>query len=182
MFENIQADLKRFCDTSEDTNIIRILVRGIMSQGFQALLVYRFFRWFHERRIPTQPFRFFVERTIEIITGISIPAETSINKGLRIHHFGGIIFHSKAKIGKYCTIYQGTTIGDKGGWGGAPSIGNNVTIGAGAKILGEIKIGNNVIIGANAVVTKSLPANVIAGGIPATILGENTRRHDHEEK
>jgi serine O-acetyltransferase len=67
-----------------------------MSQGFQALFVYRLFRWCHERNIPTQPLRFIIERCIETVTGISIPAEANIGEGLRIHHFGGIIIHSRA--------------------------------------------------------------------------------------
>ena len=117
--------------------ILRTLVRGLLSQGFQALVVYRIFRWFHERGIPTQPIRFFVERLTEIVTGISIPAQAQIGKGLRIHHFGGIIIHSETVIGEGCTIYHGVTLGDRGGWGGAPRIGNHVMIGAGAKILGR---------------------------------------------
>src|SRR6266511_5566353 len=79
-----RADMARFC---EEDRSLRALVRGVLSQGFQALFVYRVFRWFYERHIPTQPLRFFVERFVEITTGISIPAQTRIGKGLRIHHF-----------------------------------------------------------------------------------------------
>jgi serine O-acetyltransferase len=149
------------------------LIRGLLSQGFQAILVYRFFRWFYVRRIPTQPFRFLIERFIEIITGISIPAEAEIGKGLRIHHFGGVILHSHVKMGDHCTLYHEVTLGDKGGSGEPPTVGDNVLIGAGAKILGAITIGNNVIIGANAVVIESVPDNAIVGGVPAKIIGEN---------
>ncbi|GAK59420.1 group 1 glycosyl transferase [Candidatus Vecturithrix granuli] len=180
MFENLRADLNRFAEETDSKNSsFRIFIRGLLSQGFQALFVYRFFRWFHVRGIPTQPFRFIFERFIEIITGISIPAETDIGKGLRIHHFGGVIFHSHVKMGEHCTIYHEVTFGDKGGWGEPPTVGNNVLIGAGAKILGDITIGDNVIIGANSVVTKSVPPNVIVGGIPAKIIGEN-KSLDHK--
>jgi serine O-acetyltransferase len=141
----------------------------LLSQGFQALLVYRIFRWFYERRIPTQPVRFFVERFIEITTGISIPVQASIGKGLRIHHFGGIIFHPDAIMGEGCTIYHGVTLGDLGGWGGAPRIGNHVVIGAGAKLLGQIEVGDRCRIGANAVVLTSVPADCLAVGVPAEI-------------
>jgi serine O-acetyltransferase len=113
-------------------------------------VVYRIFRWFYERKIPTQPVRFVFERFIEVTTGISIPVEASIGKGLRIHHFGGIIVHSASVVGENCTIYHGVTLGDRGGWGGAPSVGNRVLIGAGAKLIGDIAIGDNCIIGANA--------------------------------
>lgn len=171
MFDNIKADLNRFKDVSSNTSLLRVLARGLISQGFQAILVYRFFRWFHLHEIPTQPFRLIVERFIEITTGISIPAATDIGKGFRIHHFGGVIFHSNVKMGENCTVYQGVTLGDKGGWGNPPTIGNNVLIGAGAKVLGDIIIGDNVAIGANAVVLSSIPPNSIAAGIPAKVVG-----------
>jgi len=145
------------------------MVRGLLSQGFQALIVYRIFRWFYERRIPTQPLRFFVERFIEIITGISIPAQAKIGKGLRIHHFGGIMLHSTAIVGEYCTIYHGVTLGDRGSWGDAPRVGNRVLIGAGAKLIGEIVIGDDCVIGANAVVHTSVPTCHIAVGVPAVV-------------
>ena len=141
----------------------------MLSQGFQAILVYRFFRWFNVRRIPSQPFRFIFERFVEITTGISIPVECDIGKGLRIHHFGGIIFHPSVKIGDNCTVYHEVTIGDRGGTGKAARIGNNVLLGAGAKIIGEIEIGDNCVIGANSVVRESVPENSYVMGNPAII-------------
>jgi serine O-acetyltransferase len=162
----IRADVKRL---REENPGLRTLTRGVLSQGFQALLVYRIFRWFHERGIPTQPIRFFIERFTEITTGISIPVQARIGRGLRIHHFGGIIVHSEAVIGEGCTIYHGVTLGDLGGWGGAPSIGNHVVIGAGAKILGRIEVGDYCRIGANAVVRTPVPAGCLAVGVPAII-------------
>jgi len=144
---SVRADIGRL---REDGDSPRIFMRGLLSQGFQALVVYRIFRWFYERKIPTQPVRFVFERFIEVTTGISIPVEASIGKGLRIHHFGGIIVHSASVVGENCTIYHGVTLGDRGGWGGAPSVGNRVLIGAGAKLIGDIAIGDNCIIGANA--------------------------------
>jgi serine O-acetyltransferase len=164
-WSTVQADVARF---REEDDSVRAVMRGLLSQGFQALFVYRVFRWFYERRIPTQPVRFLVERFIEIITGISIPAQAAIGKGLRIHHFGGIILHSAAVVGEHCTIYHGVTLGDRGGWGGAPRVGNRVLIGAGAKLIGQIVIGDESVIGANAVVSRSVPARHLAVGIPAT--------------
>ena len=163
---SVRADIGRL---REDGDSPRIFMRGLLSQGFQALAVYRIFRWFYERKIPTQPVRFVFERFIEITTGISIPVEASIGKGLRIHHFGGIIVHSASVVGENCTIYHGVTLGDRGGWGGAPSVGNRVLIGAGAKLIGDIAIGDNCIIGANAVVLASVPAGYIAVGVPAVV-------------
>lgn len=162
----VVADLARLREEDPSRGAF---IRGILSQGFQALLVYRIFRWFRERNIPTQPIRFIVERFIEITTGISIPAQAHIGKGLRIHHFGGIIIHSEAVMGEGCTIYHEVTLGDLGGWGGAPRVGNHVVIGAGAKLLGRIEIGDHCRIGANAVVRTSVPAGCLAVGVPALI-------------
>lgn len=170
-WSTVRADVNRLRD---EDNSVRTLIRGLLSQGFQALIVYRIFRWFYERRIPTQPLRFFVERFIEIITGISIPAQAKIGKGLRIHHFSGVIINSAAVIGEYCTIYHGVTLGDRGGHGGAPRVGHRVLIGAGAKLIGEIKVGDDCVIGANAVVHTSVPAQHLAVGVPATIKKRRT--------
>jgi serine O-acetyltransferase len=160
----IREDIARFLEREGG---VRLLLRGLVSQGFFAILVYRIFRWFYERGIPTQPFRFLAERLVEITTGISIPVEAQIGKGLRIHHFGGIILHPEVVIGDYCTLYHDVTLGDRGGWGSAPRIGNNVLIGAGAKVLGDIEIGDGSMIGANAVVLTSVPPGSIAVGVPA---------------
>ncbi|MBN1567574.1 MAG: serine acetyltransferase [Acidobacteria bacterium] len=165
MFATLREDLLRFSDS--DKSNFRVFIAGLLSQGFQAILVYRFFRWCYIHHIPAQPFRFFVERFIEITTGISIPAQCQIGKGFRIHHFGGIVLHPETVIGNNCTIYQGVTFGDRGGYGGAPKLGNNVLIGAGAKIIGAIRIADDCIIGANAVVTKDMAPNTIAFGNPA---------------
>ena len=164
MFDTIKCDIGRLSPSG--TPSCRYLVAGLLSQGFQAIVVYRFFNWLNGKGLPGQPLRFICERFIEVTTGISIPAICVIGKGFRIHHFGGIIFHPSVKIGDNCTLYQGVTIGDRGGSGNAAVIGNNVLIGAGAKIIGEITIGDNCVIGANAVVTKSMPAGTTAHCAP----------------
>jgi serine O-acetyltransferase len=164
LWPSIKADAARF--RSEEPGF-RPLLRGLLSQGFQALLVYRIFRWFHERGIPAQPVRFIFERFVEITTGISIPVEATIGKGLRIHHFGGIIIHPQVIIGEECVVYHGVTLGDLGVRGGAPRIGNRVVIGAGAKVIGPIDIGDDSRIGANAVVVNAVPRGHIAVGVPA---------------
>ena len=166
LWATLWTDIERL---REEDGSLRALVRGLLSQGFHALVIYRIFRWCYERRIPTQPVRFFIERFIEVTTGISIPAQVQIGKGLRIHHFGGIIIHSETVIGDNCTLYHDVTCGDLGGWGGAPRIGNNIIIGAGAKLLGDIEVGDDCRIGANAVVRKSVPAGCVAVGVPAVI-------------
>jgi serine O-acetyltransferase len=173
----VAADIARF---REDGPGLRPVVRGVLSQGFQALFVYRGFHWCYERHVPMQPFRFLVERFTEITTGISLPAQAKIGKGLRIHHFGSIIVNSEAIIGEYCTLYHDVTLGDLGGWGGSPHIGNHVIIGAGAKLLGNIEIGDYCRIGANAVVRTSVPAGHLAVGVPAVIKQRAVRaENDH---
>lgn len=100
----------------------------------------------------------------------------SIEKGLHIYHYGSIIIHENAKIGKNLALHGENCIGNKGISlpEKAPIIGDNCDIGIGAKILGDIKLGNNITIGANAVVTKSFPENNITlTGIPAKQLHIN---------
>jgi serine O-acetyltransferase len=174
----IRADFGRF---REEEPGLRPLIRGLLSQGFQALLIYRVFRWFYEHGIPTHPVRFIFERFIEITTGISIPAEAAIGKGLRIHHFGGIIIHPEAVVGEECTLFHGVTIGDLGVRPGAPHIGNRVLIGAGAKVIGAICIGDDSLIGANAVVVSSVPSGYVAVGVPAVARPREKRKQFKSE-
>lgn len=100
-----------------------------------------------------------------ILHGIEIPLCTEIGAGLRLVHMNGIVINKDALIGENCTIFQQVTIGAVQGKAGAQIIGDNVYIGAGAKILGNIKVGNNVKIGANTVVTKDVPDGVTVVGI-----------------
>lgn len=107
-------------------------------------------------------------RRLSIKLGIQIPYTTKIKEGFSIHHYSCIVIHGKSIIGKNLNIRQGVTIGDVNSK--VPIIGDNVYIGAGAKIIGDVKVGSNVIIGANAVVTRDIPDNTIVGGIPAKII------------
>ena len=116
---------------------------------------------------------------VQIVTGVELPCEATVGRNFVIDHFGGIIVSGYATFGDSCRIRNGVTIGlrrieEKL----APAIGNNVDIGAGAKLLGPITIGDNVIIGANAVVLCDVPANSIAVGVPATIKPRACRATD----
>jgi len=98
----------------------------------------------------------------------------SIGPGFFIQH-GFVTAIGAEKIGENCWVNPGVTIGYKNEKG-IPTIGNNVYIGAGAKILGPLTIGDNVIVGANAVVTKSVPSNCTVAGIPARIIKRDGQR------
>ncbi len=145
------------------------------AQGFWVMLVYRFGQWRYtiKNSIIRKSCSFvykFLYKLIQIITGIELPCETKVGKNFLIDHFGGIVISGYAKFGDNCRIRNGVVVGLKNvNEPCAPQIGNNVDIGAGAKLLGNIKIGNNVSIGANSVVLIDIPDNAIAVGVPAII-------------
>jgi serine O-acetyltransferase len=135
---------------------------------------YRFRRWgdsFRWRLVR----RFFwvvtsVSYTIlRLVTGIDLPRRARIGPGLRIWHFGGIFVHFASVIGRNCTIRHQVTIGSRREEFDVPLLGDDVDIGAGAKVLGKIRIGNRVTIGANAVVLDDVPDDYLAVGVPARI-------------
>jgi len=146
--------------------------------GLWVTTIYRLMRYFkYEFKIPVfkQVIYLFlnvIAQILKFMTCIELYPKTKIGKGLYIPHIGNIIIHSDSIIGDYCTILQGTTIGNNGknNESGVPKIGDRVKLCAGSVIIGDIKIGNGVVIGANAVVTKDIPDNAIVAGIPATIL------------
>lgn len=162
MFSNIRGDFRAF-------------EGNWGAQGFWAMLVYRFGRWRYTVHPPLlrKCFSFVYHilfKLIQIITGIELPCEVDVGRNFVIDHFGGIVISGYTKFGDNCRIRNGVVIGlrridEKY----APIIGNNVDIGAGAKLLGPIRIGDNVIIGANAVVLCDVPANSIAVGVPAVV-------------
>lgn len=106
------------------------------------------------------------------VTGIEIHPGATIGHRLFIDHGMGIVFGETTEIGDNCTIYHGVTLGGTGKDCGKrhPTLGNNVLIGAGAKVLGPVFIGDNVRIGAGSVVLCNLPANATAVGIPAEVV------------
>mgnify|MGYP001564574667 CR=1 FL=1 len=156
----------------------------VYNQGIWAIVVYRFIRWvIFECRIPLiRPLLKIVggvlELMIQVTTGIDIQPGCDIGPGLYIGHYGSIFLPNGVKIGKFCNISHENTIGVAGRneKRGLPEIGDFVYICPGAKIIGKIKIGSNVAIGANAVVTKDLPDNAVAVGVPAKIISYNSSR------
>jgi serine O-acetyltransferase len=136
--------------------------------------VYYFYKMGHatvKAKIPFLPS--VIKMTIRILFYAVIPPETEIGKNILFGYNGlGIVIHPKCRIGDNVTIAQHATLGGLEG-SGVPIIGNNVFIGAGARLLGDIKIGNNAKIGANAVVLINVPDNATAVGVPARIIKHN---------
>jgi len=159
VFRNVRADLRAH--------------GGWGTQGFWALVVYRFGRWrYGVRPVPLRKILSGLYKIsfklVQIVTGIELPCEAEIGESFVIDHHGGIVISGYAKFGDNCRIRTGVCIGlARVGDPCAPVIGNNVDIGAGAKLIGRITIGDNVLIGANAVVTSDVPAHSIAVGVPA---------------
>jgi serine O-acetyltransferase len=162
IFPNIRADFRSHG-------------RKLGAQGFWALVVYRFGRWrYGVRPAPLRKVFSFAYhvlfKLVQILTGIELPCEVEIGRNFVIDHFGGIVVSGYAKFGDNCRIRNGVVVGLKSiSKPEAPVIGNNVDIGAGAKVLGGIRIGDDVRIGANAVVLIDLPSGCTAAGVPATI-------------
>jgi len=179
MFSILKHDYEKVVNSLSHKNAILQLIFSLLELGFIAIIVYRFGRYANKIKTPfishlLKIIYIFLKFISEIMTGVQLSVNSDIGAGFYIGHFSCVIVTAK-KIGKNCSIGQGVTIGSKGagksnGW---PTLGDNVYIGAGAKIIGNIVIGNNVSIGANAVVTKDIPDNCTAVGIPAKILINN---------
>jgi serine O-acetyltransferase len=139
------------------------------------MVVYRFGRWRYQirPRVLRAPFSMLYRilfKMVQIVTGIELPCEVRVGRNFVIDHFNGIVISGFAVFGDNCRIRNGVTVGlCRVDAPCAAIFGNNVDIGAGAKILGPVRIGNNVNIGANAVVITDVPDNCIAVGVPAVI-------------
>lgn len=144
--------------------------------GVKAIRMHRRAAWFYKHG------RYFTARWISQRcarkTGIEIHPGAKIGKRLVIDHGMGVVIGETAEIGDDVLIYQGVTLGGTGKDQGKrhPTIGNNVMIAAGAKVLGPFKVGDNSIIAAGAVVLKEVPPNCTAAGIPARIVKQNGKR------
>lgn len=130
---------------------------------------YRLSRFFYDRRL----FRIskFITRVGFVIFNSHVPGSARIGRYSKAMYGGsGVIIHKDAIVGERVLFGQGTTIGRQLGPCGVPSIGDDVYIATGAKILGEVSVGSNVVIGANAVVIRDVPDNSIVAGVPAKLI------------
>ena len=148
----------------------------VLYPGLHAVVSHRYAHFFYKHKM------FFIARLISQIsrafTGIEIHPGAKIGKGLFIDHGMGIVIGETAEIGDNCTLYQNVTLGGTGKDKGKrhPTIGNNVLIGSGAKVLGPFNVGDNSKIAANAVVLSEVPENSTCVGVPARIVRINNQK------
>jgi serine O-acetyltransferase len=138
--------------------------------GFHAVLFHRFSHWLYRNSVPLIPRM--ISQWSRFLTGIEIHPGATIGRRFFIDHGMGVVIGETTEIGDDVLLYQGVTLGGTGNEQGKrhPTIGNNVVVGTGAKVLGSIRIGNNVKIGAGSVVVRSVPDDSTVVGIPGRVV------------
>ena len=176
MFKTIRADLQSVMD--KDPAARSKLEVFFLYSGYKAVRKYRRAHWFYQHNMKFIA-RFLSQRARNK-TGIEIHPAATIGKGLVIDHGMGVVIGETTVIGDNCLIYQNVTLGGTGKDHGKrhPTLGNNVMVGAGAKVLGPFTVGDNAMIAAGAVVLSEVPPNSTAVGIPARIVKINGKRTD----
>ena len=166
MFKLLREDLKMksiwYYGTSDSKKMFRMFV----TDGTSAVVLYRLQQFFMKFHLTALGLIF--SKVNEIFNHLVIGRNASFGPGLVLVHTFGIVINSDVKAGENVIIEHGVTLGAEKKL--SPTLGNNIFIGAGAKVLGGIKVGNNVKIGANAVVVKDVPDNVTVVGVPAQIV------------
>jgi serine O-acetyltransferase len=148
----------------------------MLYSGLHAVIYYRIAHWFFKHNMK------FIARMISqwarFWTGIEIHPGAKIGRGLFIDHGMGVVIGETTEIGDNCTIYQGVTLGGTGKDTGKrhPTLGNNVLVGAGAKVLGPFKVGDNSKIAANAVVLSEVEPYSTCVGVPARVVKRGAKR------
>ncbi|MBQ4082231.1 MAG: serine O-acetyltransferase [Clostridia bacterium] len=150
----------------------------LLYPGVRAIRMHRRANWLYRHRCYFLA-RWISQRAVRK-TGIEIHPAATLGKGLVIDHGAGVVIGETAEIGDNVTIYQGVTLGGTGKDTGKrhPTIGNNVVIGSGAKVLGPFKVGNNCRIAAGAVVLDEIPDDCTAVGVPARVVRRKGRKVD----
>ena len=172
LFYDIQAVLDRDPAARNGLEVF------LLYPGIHAVLWHRVAHFFYKAHMK------FIARCISQITrfftGIEIHPGATIGRGLLIDHGMGVVIGETAVIGDDCTIYQGVTLGGTGKESGKrhPTLGNNVMVGSGAKVLGPFTVGDNSKIAAGAVVLNAVPAGSTCVGVPARIVRQDGRKVD----
>lgn len=138
--------------------------------GFKAVRAYRKANWFYRHNMKF--IARFISQNARRRTGIEIHPGATIGKNLFIDHGMGVVIGETTIIGDNCTLYQGVTLGGTGKDHGKrhPTLGDNVLIGAGAKVLGPFRVGDNARVAAGAVVLSEVPNDATAVGVPARVV------------
>ena len=168
MFDKLKAEIESI--KARDPAVHSAWEVIFLYPSFKAVRSYRRAHWFHTHG-HTFIARWISQRSRHK-TGIEIHPAAKIGKGLFIDHGAGVVIGETTEIGDYCTLYQNVTLGGTGKDIGKrhPTLGNNVMVGAGARVLGPFKIGDNSKIAANAVVLEEVPPNCTAVGVPARVV------------
>lgn len=176
MFERLKEDLQ--CVKDRDPAARSNLEIMLLYPGYKAVRAYRRAHWFYNHKM------YFLARAISQHsvkkTNIEIHPGAQIGRRFFIDHGTGVVIGETAIIGDDCTIYQGVTLGGTGKDHGKrhPTLGNNVLVGAGAKVLGPFTIGDNSNVAAGSVVLSAIPENSTAVGSPARVVKRNGKRVD----
>ena len=176
MFKTMKADLDAVMERDPAARN-RFEVFCLYS-GYKAVRSHRLANWFFRHKMKFIA-RFISQRSRHK-TGIEIHPGATIGKGLFIDHGMGVVIGETTEIGDNCTLYQGVTLGGTGKDTGKrhPTLGNNVLVGCGARVLGPFKVGDNARIAAGAVVLNEIPADSTAVGVPAQVVKMNGEKID----
>lgn len=174
MFKQLKEDIALIKERDPAAkNTFEILVTYA---GLHAVWYYRLSHFFYTHNMFTVARM--ISQWARFWTGIEIHPGAKIGKGLFIDHGMGVVIGETAEIGDNCLLYQGVTLGGTGKDKGKrhPTLGNNVMVGSGAKVLGPFTVGDNVKIASNAVVLEAIPPNSTAVGVPARIVKLNGKK------
>ena len=174
MFERLKEDLQ--CVRDRDPAARSLVEIMLLYPGYKAVRMYRRAHWFYNRKM------YFLARAVSqrAVRKTEIHPGAQIGRRFFIDHGTGVVIGETTIIGDDCTVYQGVTLGGTGKDHGKrhPTLGNNVLIGAGAKVLGPFSIGDNSNVAAGSVVLSAIPENCTAVGTPARVVKQNGRRVD----
>jgi len=150
----------------------------LLYPGLHAVIWHRLAHFLWKKNVPFFPR--LISQVARFFTGIEIHPGAQIGKGLFIDHGMGVVIGETAIVGNDVVLFQGVTLGGTGKETGKrhPTLGDNIVVGAGAKVLGNIEIGPNSYIGANAVVLKNVPSNTTVVGVPGRVTRQEGRKID----
>jgi serine O-acetyltransferase len=172
----LRADIRASIDTdataTRSSRVATTIGKVLLTTRLQAVIL---FRLAQALRRPFAPLASVARYLNMVLTGADIATAATIGPGLQLFHPGGVVIGPECVVGSRCTIMQGVTLG--AGAGGSPALGDDVFVGAGAKIFGRIRIEDRCVIGANAVVLEAMPPDSFVAGVPAKVVKRIDRPH-----